>query len=715
MQMSTAWTALEQASAAFPPDINALKAAIRQARPYEELKGYVSGAESLLASLERGERQPSASIARQPSAERQPSASAIKQPKLKQALANSDAAQPKQTASQHKAVHQDSAEAEAEDRKDSPGKAQQPADTKQEAEAAPQPESARPESAWPESARPESAQQTEPELPDSSQRAEASQKPVTDQADSAGPSEMPQASTPALQQEKPQGEAVRSASASASAQAEAPISTPETNADIPASQQQPPAAAQLTGNSSGAAATAHPFQDPQGGTKSQEMDKAPVAAPGDPQQTAAAADTAAADAALESASAAGSGPQEVDGVSPNGGVADEQGEPAGFEAELTGEQLKLAKLQCFRCGESGHRAQSCHLPNPKPCYSCQQIGHMASACPNKTRPLRKIVTVRKAVIRAIPQKQGAQSKAAPMTLSSALTKLPSVSRTLPLIRTRSSKQPLSLAQHAPANQTLPLPQTIPTGKVAVLLTDHQDGNEVPAAPADAADHQVGPMHEEEDQQVDKSRVSGSQDLQSKAQAGSTADSQQDGSPQEAAATAVPSHAASTAAPVATSAPGSTTATPAAASAPAASTTAPAAAPVTVPAPAASKAAPAAAPAPAATPSSVAGSMQDFLSFLLPAENPSTSACPSSVAQPAPVKQPQPSRRAARPYQTTARAPVAPYRPPGTAYDPSQAEARQSGNRFERSHQQQCHATAILAAFRQVLQLLEQAQNGLQKS
>ncbi|KAL0043938.1 hypothetical protein WJX82_007098 [Trebouxia sp. C0006] len=70
--------------------------------------------------------------------------------------------------------------------------------------------------------------------------------------------------------------------------------------------------------------------------------------------------------------------------------------------------------------------------------------------------------------------------------------------------------------------------------------------------------------------------------------------------------------------------------------------------------------------------------QDFLSFLLPAENPSTSASPSSLAQPAPVKQPQPSRRAARPYQSTARAPVAPYRPPGTAYDPSQAEARQSG-------------------------------------
>ena len=338
MQMSTAWTALEQASAAFPPDISALKAAIRQARPYEELKGYVSGAESLLASLERRERQPAASIARQPSAERQPSASAVKQPKLKQALANSDAAQPKQTVCQRKAVQQGGAEAEAKNREDSLVKAQQLADTKQEAEAVPQPESA----------RPESAQQSEPELPDSPQRAEASQTPTTEQADSAGPSEMPQASTTALQPEKPQGEAVRSASA----QAEAPYSTPEINADVPASQQQPPAAAQLTGNSSGAAATAHMHQDPQGGAKSQDIDKALAAAPGDPQQTAA-ADTAAAAAAPESASAAGSGHQEANGLSPNAGDADKQGEPAGSEAELTLEQLRLTHVQCFRCGEYG--------------------------------------------------------------------------------------------------------------------------------------------------------------------------------------------------------------------------------------------------------------------------------------------------------------------------------------------------------------------------
>ena len=683
--MSTAWTALEQASAAFPPDINALKAAIRQARPYEELKGYVSGAESLLASLERGERQPAASIARQPSAERQASASAVKQPKLKQALANSDAAQLKQTVSQRKAVQQGGAEAEAENCKDSPVKAQQPAETKQEAEAVPQPESA----------QPESPQQAEPELPDSPQRAEASQTPTTEQADSAGPSEMPQASTPAVQQEKPQGEAVRIASA----QAEAPnlqhAQTPELNTDILAPRQQPPTAAQLTGNRS---AIAHPHQDPQGDAKSQDTDKASVAAPGDPQQT---GTVSAADAAPERASAAGSRDQEAaDGPSPKGGVADEQGEPAGSEAEMTAEQLRLAGLQCFQCREYGHKVRGCHLPDPKKRYPC----------PNKTRPLRKIVTVPKAVIRAIPQNQGAQSKAAPMTLPSTLTELPSVSRTLPLIRTRSSKQPLSLAQLAPVNTMLPLPQTSYSGVDAVPLTELQDRNEVHAAPADAAEHQAGPTQQDEQQQVDKSRVSGLQDHQSKALAGSTADQQQDGTPQEAAATAapaaVPSPAAATAAPVATSAHAASTAAPAAAPAPAAST----AAPVVAPPPAAATAAPAAAPAPAATPPSVAGSMQDFLSFLLPAENPSTSASPSAVAQPALVAQPQPSRRAARPYQSTARTPVTPYRPPGTAYDPPQAEARQSGNRFERPHQQQIFRQPAWLHSLQHFNHLEQAQN-----
>ena len=138
--------------------------------------------------------------------------------------------------------------------------------------------------------------------------------------------------------------------------------------------------------------------------------------------------------------------------------------------------------------------------------------------------------------------------------------------------------------------------------------------------------------------------------------------------------------------------------------------------------AAAASAPAAAPAPAAGP----GSMQDFLSFLLPAENPSAASAMSSRATPPPAPSsraspteptdsakagrqglmipptvsawgqggsgqpqaqatPQPSRRV-KPYTTTARAPAAPYRPPnaapyrppGALYDPTQAENRQLG-------------------------------------
>ena len=142
-----------------------------------------------------------------------------------------------------------------------------------------------------------------------------------------------------------------------------------------------------------------------------------------------------------------------------------------------------------------------------------------------------------------------------------------------------------------------------------------------------------------------------------------------------------------------------------------------------PAPAAAAApAPEAAAAPAAGP----GSMQDFLSFLLPAENPSAASAMSSRATPLPAPssrssptkptesakagrqglmippmvsawgqggsgQPQaqatsqPSRRV-KPYTTTARAPAAPYRPPnaapyrppGAVYDPIQAESRHLG-------------------------------------
>ena len=88
--------------------------------------------------------------------------------------------------------------------------------------------------------------------------------------------------------------------------------------------------------------------------------------------------------------------------------------------------------------------------------------------------------------------------------------------------------------------------------------------------------------------------------------------------------------------------------------------------------------PATTSAPAAAPSSGPGSMQDFLSFLLPAEIPPTSSPAPSSSSVAPAKQAQPSRWASRPYSNTSRAPIAPYRPPGTSYDPTQAELAQSG-------------------------------------
>ena len=134
-------------------------------------------------------------------------------------------------------------------------------------------------------------------------------------------------------------------------------------------------------------------------------------------------------------------------------------------------------------------------------------------------------------------------------------------------------------------------------------------------------------------------------------------------------------------------------------------------------------APATAPATAAAPAPGPGSMQDFLSFLLPAENPSAASAMSRATPPrgpssAPLASeatesaqanphslsatgqggpgrpqapllaqapPHPPRRV-KPYTTTARAPVAPYRPPiaapyrtpGAVYDPTQADGRQPG-------------------------------------
>lgn len=103
---------------------------------------------------------------------------------------------------------------------------------------------------------------------------------------------------------------------------------------------------------------------------------------------------------------------------------------------------------------------------------------------------------------------------------------------------------------------------------------------------------------------------------------------------------------------------------------------------------AGEAAQAAATAAAAAPAPGAGSMQDYLSFLLPAENPamsapsttsSSGAVPDKGSLQQPQARPQP-RRPAKPYSSTARAPAAPYRPPAAPYDPTHPEATQSGGR-----------------------------------
>ena len=58
--MTAAWSAVEEATSADPPNTAAIKEAISQARPFKELKGHVAGAESLLAVLERAERRAAA-------------------------------------------------------------------------------------------------------------------------------------------------------------------------------------------------------------------------------------------------------------------------------------------------------------------------------------------------------------------------------------------------------------------------------------------------------------------------------------------------------------------------------------------------------------------------------------------------------------------------------------------------------------------------------
>lgn len=67
--MSAAWSELDNSTSAEPPDIPSIKAAIKQARRFEELRARVKLAESFLASLERGAGMQHITQGRQSSAE----------------------------------------------------------------------------------------------------------------------------------------------------------------------------------------------------------------------------------------------------------------------------------------------------------------------------------------------------------------------------------------------------------------------------------------------------------------------------------------------------------------------------------------------------------------------------------------------------------------------------------------------------------------------
>lgn len=135
--MSQAWTALDEATQAL--DAAAIKAAIRQARPYEELKGNVKGAESLLATLGRADR----------AADRQPEPFHWDDPK-----------QPKGQVLHAQPVHQP-------DSWESPAQPQQPQDSKQEASSISLPEATH------EAELPKSTQQAKSDENESAQMAEA--------------------------------------------------------------------------------------------------------------------------------------------------------------------------------------------------------------------------------------------------------------------------------------------------------------------------------------------------------------------------------------------------------------------------------------------------------------------------------------------------------------------------------------------------------------
>lgn len=619
LQMSTAWTALEQASSAYPPDVTALKAAIRQARPFEELKGFVRGTESLLASLERGERQPAASSERHSSAYAEEQPAAPQQPKQ----ITGDASDQDHGPAQPSAAQTGGAEADHDAQKEASANLQQ---TKHEAEV-PSPS--------------EPAQQAESEQPCSVQSTDRPHSAAAEPDDLVtlpSQSEMLHPSSAAHEQERHETEAhvgpSRQAETQDLPQQAQHTQMPREGTQASASHQQLPAAPQLASDSTAAAdaAASSTGLQPQASASSEQTTGRPEetskAAAGSPAEQASAASGQSMafvpTAVPDSASAVAGNHQEAALLPPSSGEVDESGEPATVDAPDTNAKavalLKLADMVCHRCGRQGHSRKACpsRVKGSTQCYSCQQLGHIASACPSKASAPAK-QTPRKVISVPVLPKTARQAETAALDKPSAPT-ASSQDSTNPATRAASANNTQPLARPAALNsKTVPLVKTARAVKTLPLAEKQkQAAKELEPVSADASEQQQPASSETEKQPEAAVKDSGVQAHQTEASAAGTSAQQQKGAAPEAAAAAAP------------------------------------------------------APAPAASPGT--GSLQDFLSFLLPAEHPSSHAGPGAVA----AKQPQPSRRAARPYQSTARTPVAPYRPPGSVYDPQQATTQQSG-------------------------------------
>lgn len=116
MQMSAAWSELDNTTSEEPPNTESIKAAIRQARPFEELKAQVKVAESFLASLERGaDRQHTQEWEKSAAQQRQGKASQPKTaaPKAQKSPGEQSPAKQKKTDSRAEALPEPTQQVEA--------------------------------------------------------------------------------------------------------------------------------------------------------------------------------------------------------------------------------------------------------------------------------------------------------------------------------------------------------------------------------------------------------------------------------------------------------------------------------------------------------------------------------------------------------------------------------------------------------------------------